>query len=104
MATLVGSGRSTIADTERAAGEAVTGARRALGSRKPDFGFLFAGPDHDMSGLMRGARAASDGAAFIGCSTAGEFTEAGLTHRPVATLLGAADDTEHRLAFAQGPK
>jgi hypothetical protein len=104
MTTLVGSGRSTIADTERAAAEAVSGARRALGSRKPDFGFLFAGPDHDMSGLMRGARAAADGVDFIASSTAGEFTEAGLTHRAVATLLVAADDTEHRLAFAEGLK
>src|SRR5690242_1998255 len=104
MSTLVGSGRSTIADTGRAAAEAVTSARRALGERKPNFGFLFAGPDHDTAELMRSGRTAADGAALLGCTTAGEFTEAGLTHGAVAALLVAADDTEHRLAFAHGLK
>jgi hypothetical protein len=104
MTTAVGSGRSLVGDTARAAAEAVSEARKGLGSRKPDFGFVFAGPDHNLSTLMSGARAAADGASLLGCTTAGEFTEEGLTHGAAVVLLVAADETDHRVAFAPGLK
>jgi methyl-accepting chemotaxis protein len=105
MATaVVGTGRSLVTDTKAAGGEAVAAARRALGGRRPAFGFVFAGPDHNLAALMSSARAAADGASLLGCSTAGEFTAEGLTHGGVAVLLVAAEETEHRLAFASGLK
>lgn len=104
MATVVGSGRSLVSDTGRAAAEAVAQARKPLGDRAPSFGFLFAGPDHDLSVLMRSAQAAAGTTSLLGCTTAGELTEVGLTHRAVAALMVTAEDTEHRMAFADGLK
>jgi len=104
MSTLTGSGRSTSPNTARAAAEAVAQARRTLGGKPPKFGCVFAGPDHPLPELMSAARAAADGADLLGCTTAGEFTEEGLTHGGVAVFLVASDDTQHLLAFASGLK
>ena len=104
MSTVTGSGQSVVANSGRAAAEAVAQARAALGGRRASFGFVFSGPDHHLPELMSAARAAADGADLIGCTTAGEFTEAGLTHGGVAVLLVASDDLTHRLAFSSGLK
>ena len=105
MATLTGSGQSTSANTARAAQDAVAEARTALGAKHPQFGFVFAGPDHHLPEVMSAARAAADGADLIGCTTAGEFTQAGfLSHGGLAVFLVASDEIEHRLAFASGLK
>jgi hypothetical protein len=104
MPTLTGTGRSTSPNTPKAAAEAVAQARRRLGGKPPLLGFVFAGPDHPIPELMAAARAAADGADLVGCTTAGEFTEEGLTHNGVAVLLVASDETEHLLAFATGLK
>jgi hypothetical protein len=102
--TIVGTGRSQKADTGEAAADAIAQARRGLEARQPSFGFVFAGPDHNLAKLMSSAGAAAGGASLVGCSTAGEFTEQGLTHGGVAALLVAADETDHRVAFARGLK
>src|SRR5688500_8556601 len=99
MATLTGTGQSGVSNSGKAAHEAVTQARRTLGGRKPQLGFVFCGPDHHLPEVMSAAQAAADGADLLGCSTAGEFTEAGLTHGGIAAFLVASDDIEHRVAF-----
>jgi len=104
MPTLTGSGRSTSPNTLKAAAEAVAQARRTLGGKPPQFGLVFAGPDHPLPPLMSAAREAAGGAGLVGCTTAGEFTEEGLTHNGVAVLLVASDDTQHLLAFSTGLK
>jgi len=104
MSTLVGSGHSVVAGSANAGKEAVRAARARLDGRKPDFGLVFAGPDHGLDVVMSAARAAADGAALIGCSTAGEFTRAGLTHGGVVVVLVASAEAEHQLAFERGLK
>jgi methyl-accepting chemotaxis protein len=104
MATRVGSGRSLQSGTARAAEEAIGKARAALGDGQPHFGLVFSGPDHDLAEVMRTARAAAGGADLIACTTAGEFTEDGLTHGGVAALLVTSDEADHSLAFSAGLK
>jgi hypothetical protein len=102
--TRAGSGRSTNRRSWEAAAEAVEQARERLGTARPDFGLLFAGPDHDFEELVSSAREAVEGADLVACTTAGEFTEEGLTHQGVAALVVASDTIEHKLAFAEGLK
>lgn len=53
----------------------------------PSAGFLFVSATHALSEALRLATAAAPGCEFIGCQTAGEFTEKGRTQGGVAVLL-----------------
>jgi methyl-accepting chemotaxis protein len=99
-----GSGASAHPDSATAARQAVGAARRGLGAAAPAFGFLFAGPRHDLSSLVAAAKAEAGGADFVACTTAGEFTEAGLTHDGVASFLVSSDGLSHHARFAGGMK
>ena len=55
--TSAGSGASTRAESAAAAREAVAAARAGLDDATPVFGFLFAGPKHDLSELVAAATA-----------------------------------------------
>lgn len=57
-----------------------------------------------MSEALAAASEVAEGADFIGCSTAGEFTEEGLSHGGIAVLLVATDDVTYGVAFAEGMK
>jgi hypothetical protein len=72
--------------------EAVQQARSSLDGEKPTFGFLFASPDRALVDLLAAARE-STGAEIVGCTSAGEITERGLTHGGIALMLVAADAT-----------
>ncbi len=102
--TCAGSGASTRDDSAAAARQAVAAAREQLGGATPAFGFLFAGPKHDLPSLVTAATAEAGGADFLACSTAGEFTEAGPTHDGVAVFLVASDLLSHHMRFAGGMK
>jgi hypothetical protein len=102
--TRAGSGASTRSDTAAAAREAVAAAREGLGGATPSFGFLFAGPKHDLSNLVAAATAEAGGAELTACTTAGEFTEAGLTHDGVAAFLLSSEELSHHARFAAGMK
>jgi methyl-accepting chemotaxis protein len=92
MATLAGSGTSADRDPVSAGGAAAAQACLALADRKPSYGFVFASPEHDLASVLRGAAGAVPGAELLGCSTAGEITERGVTHGGVAMLLVASDE------------
>ena len=102
--TSAGSGASTRSDSAAAAREAVAAACADLDGAPPAFGFLFAGPGHDLVALVAAATAEAEGAEFLACTTAGEFTEAGLTHDGVAAFVVASDGLSHHLRFADGMK
>ena len=99
-----GSGASARGDSAAAAREAVAAARARLHGASPAFGFLFAGPKHDLPSLVDAATAEAEGADFLACTTAGEFTEAGLTHDGVAAFLVSSDELSHHVRFASGMK
>lgn len=99
--TRAGSGASAHSDSAAAARQAVSRARRGL-EGAPAFGLLFAGPEHDLESLVAAATEAADGADFVACTTAGEFTEEGLTHGGVAAFVVASEGLSHHARFAAG--
>ena len=102
--TASGSGRSTVADTQRAVEEAVHMAVKPLAGRPPSFGFLFVAPRHDLGAALGVAERCAPGATFLGCTTAGEITERGLTHGGVAALVVSSPDTTFELRTVTGVK
>lgn len=91
MANRTGSGLATGPDAALAAAEATRMALEQLEGRPPSLGFLFASPSLPLDECLRTARSIAQGAEIAGCSTAGEFTERGLTHGGVSVLLIAGD-------------
>jgi hypothetical protein len=104
MPTIAGSGRSLQVDSRAAAAEAVRMALGPLGDAHPSFGLLFASPKHDLSAALAAAEQAAPGAAFFGCSTAGEITERGLTRGHLAALVVSTDEMVAQVASASGVK
>jgi hypothetical protein len=102
MPTLIGTGAAQHAVVKTAVAKAVQAARGRIGKPKPTYGFLFASPDVDLAEALASAQQAS-GATMVGCSTAGEITETGLTHGGVAVLLAASDSTT-QVQFARSVK
>jgi hypothetical protein len=103
MATIAGSGRSQHIDSRTAAAEAVRMAQGALGEARPSFGLLFASPKHDLGAVLAAAEQAS-GAAFVGCTTAGEITEKGLIKGNLAAMVVSTDEMVVEFASASGVK
>lgn len=104
MATVTGSGASSNPEAEEAIAEALEQAKETLGGAEPRLGFVFAGPKYDLSKLLSDGKDAA-GIDLMGCTTAGEFTEKGLTHDGVVVYLVATDDdTMISTAFATGMK
>jgi methyl-accepting chemotaxis protein len=104
LATRSGSGRSTQTETRRATEEAVRMALRPLAGAPPSFGLLFVAPRHDLAAALAAARGCAPGATFVGCTTAGEITERGLTRDGVAALVVSSPDTALLLRTASGVK
>jgi hypothetical protein len=101
MTTIAGSGTSRSADPKTAANEAVRRAGARLGNAKPTFGFVFASPERDLAATLARVTEAADGAHVVGCTTAGELTEGGLSHGGIAVLLVSSDTTSSTVAFAE---
>jgi methyl-accepting chemotaxis protein len=102
MGTKVGTGASAFSTAKIAVAEAVRKAYVGLGGAKPNFGFLFASPDLALADLLAIAREITQ-AEIVGCTSAGEITEAGLIHGGVAIMLVASDATID-MRFATGLK
>jgi methyl-accepting chemotaxis protein len=101
--TIVGTGASSKANIQSAAEEAVRMAMVPLAGRAPAFGLLFAGPERDLGAALALAKETSGCSRLIASSTAGEFTERGLTHGGVAVMLVATDMTSEAV-MAKGLK
>jgi methyl-accepting chemotaxis protein len=67
---------------------------------RPSYGFLFASPGVDLGAALSVARDMT-GAEIVGASTAGQFTEDGLSHAGLAMALVGGEVTT-RAAFASG--
>jgi hypothetical protein len=104
MGTITGSGQAAVSSNARSAAlEATEMALAPLGAARPTFGFLFASPKLALDECLTAAREVSK-ARLIGCTTAGEFTERGLTHGGVAVMLVAPDGILTTSASAAGVK
>jgi methyl-accepting chemotaxis protein len=101
MTTIVGSASSRSSDPKTAATEAVRRARVRLGEAKPSYGFVFASPDRDLQATLAHVTEAAEGAQIVGATTAGELTEAGLSHGSVTVMLVASDASSAAVAFSE---
>jgi hypothetical protein len=104
MTTRTASAASLNKDTGVAVPEAIKSARGRLGDATPTFGTLFVSPDHNLEQGLAKARALLPNTPILGCTTAGEFTEAGLSHGGVALMLVASDEMIVQPALAGGIK
>ena len=102
MANRVGSGQHVGSDAAVSGREATRQARESLGGAPASFGFLFASPDLPLAGALRAARSAAGTQQIIGCTTAGEVIERGLTHGGVAVLLVRAPKSVSESATVPG--
>jgi hypothetical protein len=99
--TIAASGASTNPNPERAVQEAIGQARKGLGDRKPLYGFVFATPRMDLGAVLAEARRACKDTDILGCSTAGEITQTGLTHGGLAVMLVASDEQKHSVRWSR---
>ena len=104
MSTRTGSGVSKNTDSRAAAAEAARQAQEPLDGLKPTFGIAFASPKHDLRTVLAEAEKAVPGAVWIGCTSAGEITERGLTRGGVSLMVAASDEMTVRTASVQGVK
>jgi hypothetical protein len=102
METHIGTGAKVHPSATVAATEASRTALAGLNGAKPSYGLLFASPHLDLGAALAAAKEAT-GAEIIGCTTAGEITDAGATHGGVAILL-AASDAVTKVQMATGLK
>ncbi len=102
METTIGSGAGTDPTGEVAVTEAAKAALSSLGRAKPSYGFVFASPNYDLRAVIARTKELS-GAEIIGCTTAGEITDAGATSGGVAVMLVASDATT-KVQMASGLK
>ena len=78
-------------DSYQAGFEACKMAIEKMGAGVPDFVITFASVAFDQNELMRGIKEASGGAPGIGCSDAGEITNAGPSEKSVAIMAIKSD-------------
>src|SRR5262245_17066280 len=103
MPTTTASGSSIQANGANAASEAVRQALAPLGGQAT-FGFVFASTRYRLDEVLHAARESSPGTDFLGCTTAGEITERGLTKGGVAAMLVRTDEMVYETAYASGLK
>lgn len=80
---------------------AVREAREQLGDAEPAFGMVFVSPTADLESALRAARETAGTENVVGCTTAGEITEGGLSHGGASVMLVAGDFTS-QLGFGTG--
>jgi methyl-accepting chemotaxis protein len=102
LETVVGNGGSSKRDTAAAATEAAQRAHTMLGNCAARFGFVFAGPNHDLRLALSVVAEIAQGADIVASTTAGEFTEAGLLHNGLVVMLVGAEGGSHAVAIAEG--
>ena len=97
--TTTATGASSATTSRNALREAMTGALRRLG-RRPTTGFVFCSPTLSLEDVMAMATELQPDAAWLGCTTAGQFTEQGLVNSGLVVMLIAGDELEQELRFS----
>jgi hypothetical protein len=97
--TVCGSGASTATDVETAVTQAVAQAAARVAPTEAQIGLLFVSPKFSASAAFERAREILPNIDWIGCSTAGEISECGVTHGGVVVML-LSGLLQHKLALA----
>jgi hypothetical protein len=88
-------GHSAAVETEEAIFEVIAHCKRALGSRSPKAGLLFAASQHDTDQLLAEVNAGYPGIQLIGCTTDGEMSgEGGFTEDGLTLMLFSSEEIE----------
>ena len=93
------SGQSLAPDTVKATREAFARAQPSLAGRPVSLAFLFASSRHDIGRATAELGALTGDAPVLSCTTAGEITERGLSHRGLAVFLIACEDMRTLVNF-----
>lgn len=93
------SGHSPLVDTGAALDEAL--AQAGCGGATPALCLCFAGPDHDLSAILRKLQGRFPGAGVLACTTGGEFTERGFSHGGLSLALVEIDGMLVQTALAR---
>jgi hypothetical protein len=101
--TVSASGASSATSARVALREALNDALRRLNAR-PTIGFVFASPSLSLADALQMAQEQQPDATWLGCSTAGQFTERGLVRRGLCVMLFAGSDMEHVLRYSTAAK
>ena len=101
MGTSVATGSSIVSQTEVAVKNAVRAAQSSLRD-KPRVGIVFASPKHDLKKSLAITAEMLPGTQVVGCSTAGEISERGLTHGGVTVMLMVSEDLACLIKTASG--
>lgn len=98
--TSVGTGAGTASDAATAAATAAETAAAGVDGQ-PRLAIVFAAPRYDYQTVVETVRAATDEAPLVGCSTAGEFTDAGPTDGSVTVTLVGGDGFEAHVGLGE---
>jgi len=101
MATRTATGSSKASQTDVATRSALQGGLASLAA-KPDIGILFGSPKHDLKKILSVAKDMLPTTQFLGCSTAGEITERGLTQGGISAMLVASDEMAYSIKTISG--
>lgn len=104
MATVTASGTSSLSNGALATAEAVRQAQQGLRGKHANLGLVFVTSKLPLGDVLKTARELSPNTEFVGCTTAGEFTERGLTRGGVAVLLISSDTAEFEVVSAAGAR
>ena len=94
MAISAGVGLSTHNDSYQAGYESCKIAIEKSGSQKADLTIVFASVSFNQDEVIKGVREASNNAPLVGCSDAGEITNAGPTKNSVGVMAIASDQVD----------
>src|SRR5262249_3594647 len=101
MPTKAASGASAITKPALALRDALQRAKSELHDAKPNIGFVFCSPDLSLSDALQEARHSLPEVEWLGCTTAGEITERGITHGGLAMMLLSTTDVRYAVDWSQ---
>jgi len=101
MATSTATGSSKVSQTDVATKYALQAGLASLVG-KPSIGLIFASPKHDLRRVLSIASEMLPGTQFVGCSSAGEITERGLTQGGISAMLMSSDEMAYSIKAVSG--
>ncbi len=104
MATKAGVGLSKLSASHEAGAAAAQEAISKLGGADPDIVFVFASPSHEYAPLLNAVRNVVGSTRIVGCSAAGEFTNADVSQGAVAILALKSDSIRFVVGMGRGLK
>lgn len=104
MANRMGSGFAKGEEGRRVGRQAAEKALAGMGGGEVKLALVFASPTYDLKEVLRGIREVIGPAPLMGCSSAGEFSDAGVTTGAVAVAALASETLEVRLGVGRNLK